>query len=71
MARTMQDRAQARGGVTKVTHPNAKVNEPGKIHGGADRGAVTDGVDLKKGYSGISEPGMSPRARALNPNRKM
>lgn len=65
MARTMKDRAMARGGVSRTSHPNAKVNDPGKVHGGKHRGQVTDGVDLRKGYSGVGDPGMSPRARAL------
>lgn len=65
MTTTMKDRAMARGGVTKVSHPNAKVNDKGKVHGGQHTGEANDGVDQKKGYNTLGDRGRSPRARAL------
>lgn len=43
-----------------------KPNEPKATLGLNYRGMVTDGVELSKGYKGVSDPGRSPRAVPQN-----
>ena len=48
-----------------ITSPKG-MNDTKKVTKGAkDRGQVTDGVDLKKGYKVVNPPGSSPKARSV------